>query len=188
MTDDLDKVITDIRRFDWASVKHAYGPASDIPDLLERLASLSNKERDDAWWSLYGNLWHQHTVYEATAHAVPFLVRFLQVTGMPEKHRILVYLADLFLGKSYLDVHQRLGAVGDSLRKDPDFEARKNTELGWVQAVQDEVTKGAETYLELLRSGPAGHQIASAYLLGLIRVTEIGDEVTTEEIERAASE
>ncbi|MEV4709105.1 hypothetical protein [Actinoplanes sp. NPDC049316] len=57
MLDGLDEV-------DWAALTHAYGPAHDVPELL-REAALSD---------LYGRIFHQGTVYTATAAAVPFLV------------------------------------------------------------------------------------------------------------------
>jgi hypothetical protein len=60
MLEDLDSV-------DWKNLGHAYGEASDVPDLIRALASPAKKSREDAWHHLYSNVWHQGTVYEATA-------------------------------------------------------------------------------------------------------------------------
>ncbi len=57
---------------DWGSLHHAYGAASDVPGLLRALASPRRKKRSRAIYDLYGNIWHQGTVYEATAYAVPW--------------------------------------------------------------------------------------------------------------------
>jgi hypothetical protein len=59
----------------WADLSHAYGPAEDVPGLLRAIASGAPDAVKGAVHELYGNIWHQGTVYEATSHAVPFLAR-----------------------------------------------------------------------------------------------------------------
>jgi tetratricopeptide (TPR) repeat protein len=59
---------------DWASLKHAYGSAADVPAMLRRLASSDPAERDEALHAAYGNIFHQGTRYEATPKAIPFLI------------------------------------------------------------------------------------------------------------------
>jgi hypothetical protein len=72
----------------WGTFQHAYGPAEDVPGLLRRLASGDA----EALWELYGNIWHQGTVYEATAHAVPFLIALASAAEVPNRQEILAYL------------------------------------------------------------------------------------------------
>jgi hypothetical protein len=55
----------------WGSLTHAYGAADDVPGLLRELASGDAEAREAALHELHGNVWHQGTVYEATAHVVP---------------------------------------------------------------------------------------------------------------------
>ena len=59
MLEGLDKI-------DWSKLTHAYGAASDVPDLLRRLASGDGEERKAAIFAFHANIWHQGTVYEAT--------------------------------------------------------------------------------------------------------------------------
>lgn len=62
----------------WDQLQHAYGPASDIPDLLKQLAadSRQKKSTDDApWHSLWSALCHQDDVYTASYAAVPHIVQ-----------------------------------------------------------------------------------------------------------------
>lgn len=70
MLEDLDGV-------DWASLEHAYGEAADVPDLLRALLSTDSEVREEAVYELFGNIWHQGTVYPASAAAVPFLYELL---------------------------------------------------------------------------------------------------------------
>jgi hypothetical protein len=58
----------------WADLSHAYGPAVDTPDLLRQAASHDQDLVDAAISDLYGSIFHQGTVYPASAAAVPFLV------------------------------------------------------------------------------------------------------------------
>ena len=59
----------------WGDLSHAYGPAGDVPGLLRAIASGDAKAAGDAVSGLFGNIWHQGTVYQATPYAVPFLAR-----------------------------------------------------------------------------------------------------------------
>ena len=79
----------------WAQLGHAYGEASDVPPLLRALSSTNRQQREEAWYALYGNLYHQGTVYEATAYAVPFLLELAQAAEIEDRHEILVYLSTL---------------------------------------------------------------------------------------------
>jgi hypothetical protein len=66
---------------DWAGLRHAYGPAGDTPGLLRALVSESPAKREHAVHELYGNIFHQGSRYEATAHAVPFLAGLALIRG-----------------------------------------------------------------------------------------------------------
>ena len=59
----------------WGDLSHAYGPAADVPGLLRAVASGDAMAARDAVRELFGNIWHQGTVYQATLPAVPFLAR-----------------------------------------------------------------------------------------------------------------
>ena len=62
----------------WSELVHAYGAASDIPELLRQLETMppshGNKE---PWFSLWSSLAHQGDVYSASFAAVPHVVRIL---------------------------------------------------------------------------------------------------------------
>jgi len=40
----------------WHDLRHAYGPADDVPNLLRLLLSDDESVRDDAWQELYSNV------------------------------------------------------------------------------------------------------------------------------------
>ncbi|HET6212908.1 MAG TPA: hypothetical protein VFE14_08560 [Micromonosporaceae bacterium] len=65
---------------DWSGLTHAYGPATDIPDLIRALAATDVEPADHALDEIISRLFHQGTVYPATVPAVPFLVE-LAATG-----------------------------------------------------------------------------------------------------------
>jgi hypothetical protein len=63
---------------DWSQLHHAYGEASDVPLFIRHLLSKNSAVVDKAVYELFGNIWHQGTVYEASAFAVPFLQELLK--------------------------------------------------------------------------------------------------------------
>ena len=62
----------------WAELEHAYGPASDIPDLLRQLERMPPSDGEkEPWFSIWSSLAHQGDVYSASFAAVPHVVRIL---------------------------------------------------------------------------------------------------------------
>lgn len=82
--DDLDAV-------EWAALTHAYGSAGDVPALVQAL--YDPDAVGDALYDLYGNVWHQGSVYPATVEVVPFLAH-AAVYGA-DRAGVLQLLADI---------------------------------------------------------------------------------------------
>ncbi len=154
-------------RVDWDQLSHAYGEASDVPDLLRALASEEAEARSHALDELYGNIWHQGTVYEATAHAVPFLLELLEEPAVQAKDRIVDFLRSLATGSSYLDVHKDL-AFSPQQQGAADFERELTGELGFVKAAREAVLAGTATYLRLLSDGDVDIRTMAAFLLAAL--------------------
>jgi hypothetical protein len=85
-------------RVNWSRLTDAYGPASNTPDHIRRLASSRPKERKEARQALYATIFHQGTRYPATAPAVPFLFELLDEPATPEKGEIVRLLVHLAVG------------------------------------------------------------------------------------------
>lgn len=72
---DLADALTGLDDRPWATLQHAYGSAEDVPAVLRALTDDDAEAAGAALHELYGNIWHQGTVYAATVEAVPFLAR-----------------------------------------------------------------------------------------------------------------
>lgn len=84
---------------DWNALTHAYGPAGDVPGLIRALTAADRQARKDAYWELYGTIFHQGTRYPATAPAVPFLLELLADPATPDRHDLLLLLTHLVTGQ-----------------------------------------------------------------------------------------
>ncbi|MBN1566418.1 MAG: hypothetical protein JXA73_01115 [Acidobacteria bacterium] len=69
----------------WEKLEHAYGTASDIPVLLDRIALFPPEisYADDPWHSLWSALYHQGDIYSASLAVVPEIAAIL--TRAPER-------------------------------------------------------------------------------------------------------
>ncbi len=90
---------------DWSAVSHAHGAATDVPALLRAVMSDDPDHRDFGWQLLAETVWHQGTVYPASAMVVPFLYRLLETDGVPDQWEAAQLLACIADGHSYLAVH-----------------------------------------------------------------------------------
>lgn len=130
----------------WSTLHHAYGEASDVPGLIRDRASPKKAIREAASWAFYANVYHQGTVYSATAFVVPFLLELLEDEQVKDKTDLLNLLDAIAHGSSYIDVHVR----NEEERSTADFQQKLAEERGWVQDAKDAVGRGYPTYLRLL--------------------------------------
>lgn len=159
-------VLENLDTIDWKSLTHAYGEASDVPKLIRALASDHAGKREGALDALFSTIWHQGTVYPASASAVPFLIELVGVESQEDLPAILELLAHLATGSSYLDAHQHLDVYAEE-RSAPDFAERVAEELTFVRAAKEAVVRGVGVYARRLRHREPAVRIAAAYLLGL---------------------
>jgi hypothetical protein len=85
-----------LRLADWGAVEHAYGPASDVPDMLEALVSPDADARGSALEDLFSSINHQGSVYPASALAVPFLCELALSENLPDRAYLLRLLAGIY--------------------------------------------------------------------------------------------
>ncbi|WMD07096.1 HEAT repeat domain-containing protein [Streptomyces sp. FXY-T5] len=87
-----------IDEVDWASLRHAYGSAEDVPGLLRGLTSADPAERQTALDGMYGTVHHEGGVYDATLACVPFLLALAgraEVRDRAEVVELLVSIGDI---------------------------------------------------------------------------------------------
>src|SRR5260370_14556458 len=96
---------------DWAHLNHAYGSATDVPDMIRALASPDTATRHAAYDALYGTILHQGSVYAATGSAVPFLIELLTEESVEEKARLLALLR--YLSNGHTDRQTSDGVDGN---------------------------------------------------------------------------
>lgn len=157
-----------LHNIDWSSLTHAYGSAGDVPGLLRALAADDRQARKDAYWELYGNIFHQGTRYPATAPAVPFLLELLADPHTPDRHELLLLLTHLVTGQFSVaaDPVMYAGEPDDGhglARGDGDDEA----------AILRDIYRAAEAglplYLELVRhADTASLRAAASFLLACL--------------------
>ncbi len=72
--------MVEVPSVDWAALRQAYGPAANIPALLERAATDTRGGHvpGSPWFDLWSALCHQGDTYTASYAAVPFLVRLAE--------------------------------------------------------------------------------------------------------------
>lgn len=155
----VTRPLSELSAVDWARLNHAYGPAHGVPALLRRLEA--GDEHAD--FDLCSFLWHQGTVYSATAPAIPFLLALLEAG-----HTELLGALDLMAhGHGYWLVHER----DPRRRESPEMQATFREEQGWIDAAREAVARGLHLYRPLLTAPDAEVRIGAAGLLAVSAVT-----------------
>ncbi|MFE2420650.1 HEAT repeat domain-containing protein [Streptomyces hokutonensis] len=88
-------MFTGIDEVDWASLRHAYGSAEDVPGLLRGLASTDPVERAGALDGMYGAVHHQGMVYDSTLACVPFLLALAVEEAVAERGELVELLVSI---------------------------------------------------------------------------------------------
>lgn len=138
----------------WETLSGCYGPATDVPENIRTLASTDEATWQAAFDNLVSAIWHQGTVYGATAETVPFLVELLDSEAVLHRDGILYLLSMIADGHSYFDVHDDLDpewADQYLAEQGTDIESQLQKELGYVRASRENVLRYADVYKRLLR-------------------------------------
>lgn len=146
----------------WNELDHAFGEASDIPDLLKRLESYPSCEKydEEPFYTLWSSLCHQGDVYSASYAAVPYIVSIIE--NAPDKVNYNYFLLPLCieiarkkgcgpeieeeLKDAYLDSIQKMGNLVCKL---PSADENMSNVLSAVTALSFGNVTLAETIIEL---------------------------------------
>ncbi len=123
---------------------------------------------DEALEMLYYNIWHQSTAGEDTASAVRLLIEWLQDDFVQDKDELLLLLAYIARGNSYMDAQQHL-AYGTVERERREHTGRHVQEGDCVQNSYEAVREGIEVYLDLLKHEESAIRTCAAYTLACFR-------------------
>lgn len=91
-----------LNSIDWASLRGSGGPASEVPALLRALVSEDKSVRMDVWVELLDRLWHQGTVFPASAAAIPFLFELLTHPDVQDKGPFVELITAIATGEGGL--------------------------------------------------------------------------------------
>jgi hypothetical protein len=95
----VTRVSSELSSIDWEALRHAYGSAGDVPDLLQELSGNSEQAREAAIDQLWSSLCHQETVYSASAATVPFLFDAARSPRLSDTQRYLLLSLVVYIGR-----------------------------------------------------------------------------------------
>ncbi|MDP3274945.1 MAG: hypothetical protein Q8Q09_07075 [Deltaproteobacteria bacterium] len=91
-------MLAELDAIDWSKLSHAYGPATDVPDMLRALNARDEETVRDALAHAFSNIFHQGTRYTATAEAIPFVAHIAESKRGPERAQVLSLLTHCIAG------------------------------------------------------------------------------------------
>lgn len=148
----------------WEEISHAYGSAKDTPWHIRSLTSFDAGVRELALDELFGTIWHQGTVYEATSYAVPFLILLLIHPKTEDKEGILHLLSACATGTPAFSANDTwYKELCEKEGKDFDLKVRTATEA--VAKAYHAVSVGYAHYISLLASKNKKVRLATVELL-----------------------
>lgn len=152
MLEDLDSVA-------WDRLQHAYGTAEDVPGLLRELVQGDAAATRTAMTTLWGTVWHQGSVYEASAPTVPFLAEIAaggEAVSEYVRAAVVLLLMDIARGHAYLDFSAPDPDLSEQLQ------AQQQRELEWADAARRAVGEHLGVVRSLLDSDSAAIRAAAA--------------------------
>jgi len=164
-------VLDSLNSVPWDSLRHAYGAASDVPAQLRALLSRDSEVRGEALGELFSNIYHQGTVYEATAYAVPFLLEILRAPELEDRELVRSLFAAIAAGVGYLEVHAIKESDAASWRsilakRGTTLDAELTREHANISAVRAAVEPGIELLIPHLTTADLDTRLCIAFALG----------------------
>lgn len=90
-----------LAKIDWGNIRHCYGPANDLPNLLRDLISSDLQRREEVLTLLHSSISHQGTINEATSHAVPFLWEIAGGSAPCDRSGVIALIGAIANGGGY---------------------------------------------------------------------------------------
>lgn len=143
-------MFTGMDEVDWAAMRHAYGSAERVPDLLRGLASASPDERETALDGMYGAVHHQGDVYDSTLACIPFLFALITRPEVSDRGAIVELLVSIGGGDTdeFLDGADGEDEYGDD-RDGDDGDGNGNDGDNYAMA-RAAIRAGAAVFAELI--------------------------------------
>lgn len=93
----------------WTVLEHAYGDASNIPDLLRALpnAKVKQKTETEPWFTLWSSLCHQCDVYSASFAALPHIIG-AAATRVPQDRAEYLFMAGTIESMRHRDISPKI--------------------------------------------------------------------------------
>ena len=117
--------LAELDRVAWSELSHCYGMGrvgdalhQDLHATLARLGDGDPDAIEDALQAMWSNVCHQGTIYEATAHAVPFLAAFAAGPGLwiGNAAELAVLLGEIAVASSFTTENgTSAGAYGEGV-------------------------------------------------------------------------
>jgi hypothetical protein len=92
----------------WAQLQDAYGSAADVPNEIRALVAEDADARNAAFKALFSNICHQGTIYEASIHALPFLIEILRSDSCPDRNSLVLLVSCIVAGHGYWEIHKSI--------------------------------------------------------------------------------
>ena len=157
----------------WSELSHAYGSAEDVPQLLLGLASPDEQIRQAALGTLYTNIYHQGTIYQASAYAVPFLIELAQYPELADREEFLILLAHLAQGNTYHRQHWQM--YSEQRRQNTAVLTQLEEGIFWVERTYEAVEASLPLYWSFLDDQDIRVRMAALLVLGAL--TRVADEI-----------
>jgi hypothetical protein len=158
----VDIMLDQLSSIKWSDLSHAYGRADDIPPLLRDLASSDAQIRRDALRTLYTTIYHQGSVYQASAYAASFLIELVQQPALADREEFLILLA--YLAQAHSSYHQH----SDEHTQDPALLAKGEQDVFWAERTYEAVATGIPLYWSLLENPDIQLRLAALFVLGAL--------------------
>ncbi len=159
-------MLEELDTIDWASLTHAHGAATNVPGLLRSLLSDDQEVRMQAIAELLETIWHQGTVFSASAAAVPFLYELLADPDVQDKESVVALLAEIATGEGLLAYQIRVNrheTVCRMLARDgTSLEQALADESNWMDTLHRAVSAGLRHLLSYLRGSEVWASVADA--------------------------
>lgn len=157
-------------RINWATLTHAHGEATNVPQLLRSLLSENAEVRMEAFAELHEHIWYQGTVFPASAAAVPFLYELLTNPDVKDKEGIVSLLACIATGEGILAYEIRTNGEETCRRtfreRGKSLAVELEQEAAWMDAIHCAVSAGLRHMLPYLSMPDVGNNALIAETLG----------------------
>jgi hypothetical protein len=163
----MQTMLEGMRKIQWAELETASGNGTGVPDMIRDLTHNDPDVAEEALLALSSTIWEHGIVFDATIHAIPFLIEILAANAAADPAGVIDLLEQIATSRDIEEVNLPPAHEYQFMPEESEDYTKDEQEMQWSREAYDAVALGMAQYRRLLHDDDPVTRASTAQLVRL---------------------